>query len=160
MLVKSSSIFTITKRVTPSADCLLWQFLESFRAGQSIQSRTEKLSYIEFCCLHDVFITLSLGTQKLLLLTCRISLTHRSNLRRYTSAPVFQNSVIPLDFTISEASTTFPPTFEAWNIELIFNISFLLLYSSPLIIWQFLAILPFKIMFVSVLSIPLASSQD
>ena len=40
------------------------------------------------------------------------------------------------------------PIYFPWNIRLIFNIFSFLLYFSPLIIWQFLAIFCFKILFV------------
>lgn len=67
---------------------------------------------------------------------------------KYTARTVSQNSIIPLDFTISEARATSPPYFWGMKHYIIFIIFSCLLCFSPLVIWQFLAIFRFKIWFV------------
>lgn len=125
MLVKSSSVVTTAKRSAPSADCLMWQFFESFTAGQRSGIRTERLSGISLlvCCICSP----SMRRQKVFLAR-QTSLTHVSGLRKYVIVPRIQLFLMTSLFP--KLILCFPPTFEARHVEGIFTISSSLLFTS------------------------------
>lgn len=58
MLVKSSLIFTVTKRVAPWLIVRYGNFQRDLEQDSKSKVRTEKLSYIEFYHLRDAFVAI------------------------------------------------------------------------------------------------------